>query len=602
LIWDKILLEDNPIVLYNLRRTAAVLRARLNQPSAEELADAILVQIRKDRALDAGRRLVKRSWVSFYLLAENACLLGPRMSADRARDMYSRIAECMEAHLRENVEDEKALDDRDSLSFLRDSLAALAPHLQPRQAEALAGLLARRLAVERGVDSGGYENLAAALQAILARMDGKDAAALANGAARAVLKQLRTHADPPAARIQLLGALAQLAPSLTSGAASASADEVITLTRRSALASELAAYAQTVSRLLRNVDSGETPKLRAAAAAILAQKLQQLLVSDSAYSVGQSLDPILFLLDDKQAALLADAAGRRLAADVNQAPQALPYRARSFRELTARLDRKHAGRLRASVAQVVLQRLLREPDGYNIQLRSLIEALSELTEGLTADEAATVAHHLIERTEKAFDADVPRSSARLLCLLNDRLNAREARSLAAAVEQRMSRAPDGQTFRRLGLLLIPLGRDGESEVRDRLFTTASRAVLDYLGGGRLVAPSDPFLVAYRALLVRLTKEELVGMLKQPSSVGAVRQQILSELGQRYEARSDPRLEQLSAVVGPAPVRILQQRHCAFTNTWEAVEWLRQNDPKLDLAAPPRVPSGLTAARRPGPSS
>jgi hypothetical protein len=67
--------------------------------------------------------------------------------------------------------------------------------------------------------------------------------------------------------------------------------------------------------------------------------------------------------------------------------------------------------------------------------------------------------------------------------------------------------------------------------------------------------------ALATLASRFTTQGLVDLLKQPTCVGEARSIVLRELGR-------------------------QQNH-SFKDLWELVDWLREHEPQIDLASPPR---------------
>jgi hypothetical protein len=70
-------------------------------------------------------------------------------------------------------------------------------------------------------------------------------------------------------------------------------------------------------------------------------------------------------------------------------------------------------------------------------------------------------------------------------------------------------------------------------------------------------------VDLKALARELDQGQVVELLKHPGSIGPVRRALLRDLGRRAGRE--------------------------FPNLWGLVDWLRENDPDVDLAAPPQKP-------------
>jgi hypothetical protein len=92
---------------------------------------------------------------------------------------------------------------------------------------------------------------------------------------------------------------------------------------------------------------------------------------------------------------------------------------------------------------------------------------------------------------------------------------------------------------------------------------------------------------FRALPPICSDQQLIDLLKRPLCVADAADAVLSELGRRCdrpEARR--RADDLPALLGPLGGRLAREPAMAFDDLWDAVDWLREHRPELDLTSPP----------------
>jgi hypothetical protein len=106
-------------------------------------------------------------------------------------------------------------------------------------------------------------------------------------------------------------------------------------------------------------------------------------------------------------------------------------------------------------------------------------------------------------------------------------------------------------------------------VRDRIEPTPQPKVVAELGRLLLLqgSPNDDeerkaLAAVFDRLLRGASDEALLELLKHPACVGLTREAVLRELGRQHER--------------------------SFRSVWDAVAWLQQHRPDLDLNSPPRI--------------
>ncbi len=94
-----------------------------------------------------------------------------------------------------------------------------------------------------------------------------------------------------------------------------------------------------------------------------------------------------------------------------------------------------------------------------------------------------------------------------------------------------------------------------------------QTTIDTIAQTRHTWAAAPLVQVATTLVAKLPAPELVNLLKQPSTVGAARQAVLTELGKR-------------------------ENHY-FVDLWDAATWMHDHYPKLPLATPtegvPKLP-------------
>jgi hypothetical protein len=192
-------------------------------------------------------------------------------------------------------------------------------------------------------------------------------------------------------------------------------------------------------------------------------------------------------------------------------------------------------------------------------LQPLIATVAGMAERMTAEDAAATLQKVVE----AIGGPEERASKPALAAVPRVIEALAGRMTAAGAREQLRRA--------LQALARPSPREDRKGQENAALVLAGRLqpeaaaalqdTIDILAGARNPSAPEPLIRVAAALAAQCPTPALVQALKQPATVGEARQAVLRELGKR-------------------------ENH-SFGDLWEAVGWLRENEPALDLAPPAR---------------
>jgi hypothetical protein len=103
---------------------------------------------------------------------------------------------------------------------------------------------------------------------------------------------------------------------------------------------------------------------------------------------------------------------------------------------------------------------------------------------------------------------------------------------------------------------------GEADAR-KANSAAARKILDAMDNATQPDLLRLHVDAWKVVAGRLTRQELVDLLKRPASVGVARETVLHQLGQPLNRK--------------------------FATLWDLLDWLEANDPGIDVLSPPKPP-------------
>jgi serine/threonine protein kinase len=234
---------------------------------------------------------------------------------------------------------------------------------------------------------------------------------------------------------------------------------------------------------------------------------------------------------------------------------------RTVREMAAGLDRED----RAEAVRAVVGFLGRSQ--LPLQLEPCAEALTALAAGLERDEAAAAAAAVVAALSRSGGVPPLDALARALRALLDPLGRDEAEKLAddasRVILKRLEGAPLPGLSTRAARGLAALGdrmSPGQAGAAGAAATLADHLAISGTGPGRAEDP-EAIAHAFGAMLRTCTEQQLVDVLKMPTCVGQLQRAVLDELGRR---RGRP-----------------------FADLWEAVAWLSESQPAIDLSSPTR---------------
>ena len=308
----------------------------------------------------------------------------------------------------------------------------------------------------------------------------------------------------------------------------------------------------------------------------------------------------------------------------------------------ARLPAGEANPLAAAAARELLAALDRAADpGTRISLAAAAIELIPSMDARAADETAlAVARHLLELMDRGPDLPVLGACAQLGHYLAQRLKPEQARKISSQFAHRLvdklgsrTDAPSVAALLMIGPLLESMDRDEASTVAklaaEKLIGTLDggsathlvsaapllRQLAPHMKSGQAAALAHSLadviartigsetrangpLVSLDPLTPRLTTDQLVDLLKEPTCVGYCRLSVLYELGRRL-GRPSPEpagLAFVGATACPPPVQVASELVLGawlypdgrelFANLWQAVDRLHEPRLHLDFDSPP----------------
>jgi hypothetical protein len=246
-----------------------------------------------------------------------------------------------------------------------------------------------------------------------------------------------------------------------------------------------------------------------------------------------------------------------------------PLFAYAFAVLAGKLEPQEAAQLTAPLAGQILKDIVAAKNGSGLLYpsESLGFILTTCDKTQIAAMVQTALEKIIELLDTPKSLNAPKSydldSMDALRRLADQLDPVQAAKIAAKINEREEGSED--YFHVLPLLLalslrtdfVSLGE--QALILDKWYTRGwVFPIFDYES---IFWHPDGFRLWLR-FLPKLSTQVLIDLLKRPTCLGRARVAVIQELGKRAEQD--------------------------FTGIWEMLEWARQQEPKLDLAAPPRV--------------
>jgi tRNA A-37 threonylcarbamoyl transferase component Bud32 len=472
---------------------------------------------------------------------------------------------------------------------LAEVVATVAPRMNSDEAATTAAKMLAQL--NRVTTADAAKVLAvAALAARMKRQEGRAAAAAATKKTLAAIDKVL--GDPALAKWQtysyeltkLCRALAALAPWLEPDAATTAAAKVLEMMRpesyvRGALAEAVAALApgiraEAVPGATRTVldmlpRPGNPYELRALgeAAAALAARMDEGMAATAA---AQALDNLSQTTSPDARAALAEAvaalathmepgqaahvAGKALAAmDRTTHADGLLTLGKAMAALAPRLKPTEA----AAATGQVLDALDRTTDPFALEaLGVAVALLADRTNPQGGVAAAVGLRKVLDAMVQSANPDALKTRA-IVAALASRLEPTAAADAVAKVLQVITNRPKPSALQALAAAVAPLAGQMDSTAT----TAAAGRAIDAMARTADVRVSESLSQSLQALAARSAAEGLVDLLKQPTCVGEARRIVLHEMSQR--ANRD------------------------FAHQWEVVDWLREHQPGLNLASPPR---------------
>jgi len=241
------------------------------------------------------------------------------------------------------------------------------------------------------------------------------------------------------------------------------------------------------------------------------------------------------------------------------------------------LSKGVAGRLdREGAAAVTRQALELLPKADANQLEALWKVVAAVAEKGNAEASRTAAAAIVSRALELAMADPPLppwgppgvppgvggppSVASPVAAVAGRLDRETATAVARRVIDFLPKADPNQ-IRALVFILRAMQDRAELPPQSEAVAELGRQLL-LLGSPNDDDGKKVFTAVFDSLLRGASVEALVGLLKHPACVGMTREAVLRELGRQHER--------------------------SFRSVWDAVAWLQQHRPDIDLNSPPRL--------------
>jgi hypothetical protein len=319
-------------------------------------------------------------------------------------------------------------------------------------------------------------------------------------------------------------------------------------------------------------------------------------------SLARALENLAERLAPDQAILVLDLLAR------TTSPDALGYLVQAVEKLAEGLPAPQAEEVTTKARRLVLDALANKALAKTTDpeaLLGLVQAIEKLAERLTPDQAAQVTQHILDDMEALSFVGVSPQDRRALALLKGQ----NAAVLAVrGLAKRLTPAQASQATQRaldlidkfgwgVGFVLV----QAVKELADRL--TPDQAAQATQQGLEAIAKTTSSAyhleLAVGEVAERLSLQGMVDLLKQPLLVRSGRQAVLKALCRRLGTRPTPQAAASAAgAVAALPTAPLSAAALAirgealypggrrpFTGLWEAVDWLHQHHPELDLTSP-----------------
>jgi hypothetical protein len=521
----------------------------------------------------------------------------------------------------------------------RDSLAHSLESMLARSRQEQAAATARKLldAMGRTTDASALATLGQVLGSLAARLSPEEAGRLSAAATPILLDAMaRTPTNlvfsdqlaqalgsqtalPPeqaaAAAQRLLDALAKtsdantqywpvkalgpLAARLPPEQAAAAAQALLAIMARTTDPTALNALVQALRSLAARLKAAEAGRLSATVAQMLLDAMARNTDPDAEYGLAQALGSLAAGLPPEQAA----AAARKLLDVMAKARNgnSLTSLAGALGSLAARLRPDEASRLSADAAQILLDVMARSTDATSLRLHA--QALGRFASRLPPEQAGVCAQKLLDvmaRTTEANDLAMFASGVvPVLGSLAAQLKPEDASRLSAAVAQVLLDAMARPTaWFQLSLFAEALGSFAARLPPDQAAAAALKT-LEAMAREPDQPKASENARALAALGARLGPDGLVALLKQPACTGEARGIVLRELARRLGPPAPQALSSAVAAVAAAEPRALTATALTvhdelvypggrrpFADLWEAVDWIHNHHPDLDLTFPP----------------
>jgi hypothetical protein len=224
-------------------------------------------------------------------------------------------------------------------------------------------------------------------------------------------------------------------------------------------------------------------------------------------------------------------------------------------------------------------------------VEKLLAALAKTTDPSALASLADMAQFLASRLSSEDAGRVAATAApKLLDAMAKTIKTDELQVLAATARKLLIRLPPKDAAR--------VGRAAAQTLLDSLTRPGDLRGWSRAGAGDTGMVRYPWPSTLGPLAPWLGTEALVILLKQPLCVGPYRQSLVAELGRRLgpPAPQIGAATTAAAAAAPSPLTLAVWAgqgeafypggRRPFADLWEAVDWLREHHPELDLGSPP----------------
>lgn len=583
--------SSHPLTLRSLAQGLAAVAARLEPPEAAHLCAQAAAILARAMANAVGKQGVLGEQATLQLLEPGLLALAARLAPKDAAGIAAILADAM-------------IKTSDAHNWaLANGLAAMTPDMESKEAGQIAAILTR--ALTNTADPVTVQCISPGLRVLAGRLRPEEAAEAAAAVTRAmaettnpeflasfsfVLPALAAYLKPQAAAeiatnvtqamakstnpqtLQSLAySLSAVAPHLerrtaTSFCAKAAVILIEAMFGTKSDNNNTAPALDALGRL-RDGLSAVAPSLEPDVAAMAVARLTEVMArranTDSVHEFAHGVAAVATRLEPKAAAQTATALIHAMAETTNS--HGLNGLAQALAAATGRVEPPAAAQFCAQAA-AILTRAMTETE-YRPTVGSLALGLAALSTRLEPRDAAQSAATLTRLIAKTREPFVLLSLGRTLATLADRIGRDEAAPLyslaAVAVVEAMTKATNPRSPSTWSQdLAIVLSRVDPSD-----FSRRSVAVLAGLGpllsGAHPVSATGILTLAMEPPACRLSTQEMVEWLKQPTYIGQIRRVILDQLENRFRRR--------------------------FANHWAFVRFAHEQGLDLDFVSLPKRP-------------